>query len=92
MRSDILRADGSQQALFDEPYSFGESHFYPKEYAIMTGDEVITSCTFNNDTDRGVPFGESSDDEMCYQFALAYPAHALGNGASSLLGQADSCW
>jgi hypothetical protein len=44
--------------------------------------------TFNNDTDRGVPFGESSDDEMCYQFALAYPAHALGNGASSLLGQA----
>jgi len=30
--------------------------------------------------------------EMCYQFVLAYPAHALSNRAPSLIGVTDTCW
>jgi hypothetical protein len=29
---------------------------------------------------------------MCYQFVFAWPAHALSNGAFSLLGVPDTCW
>jgi hypothetical protein len=29
---------------------------------------------------------------MCYQFVFSWPAHALANGAPSLLGVTDTCW
>jgi len=58
----------------------------------LPGEQLVTSCTFNNTNDFGVPFGESSDAEMCYQFVFAWPAHTLTNGAFSLLGVPDTCW
>lgn len=35
--------------------------------------------------------GPFDNGEMCYAFVLAYPAHALDNGARSLLGANNAC-
>jgi hypothetical protein len=92
MSTTVKKADGTMLMVFDKPFSFGNETHYYQDYELKPGEQLITSCTFNNDTDLGVPFGESSDTEMCYQFTFAWPAHALSNGAASLLGVPDTCW
>jgi hypothetical protein len=92
MTSTIIRAGGMRDVVFDQPFSFGNETHYFSENVLMPGETLETSCTFMNDTNVGVPFGESSDTEMCYQFVFHYPAHALTNGAFSLLGVSDTCW
>jgi len=92
MKTSVLRAGGMMENVFDKPFSFGNETHYNVSVEVKPGDKLVTSCTFNNTNDVGVPFGESSDTEMCYQFVTAYPAHALSNGAPSLLGVTDACW
>jgi mono/diheme cytochrome c family protein len=92
MKTSVKHTNGMVETIFDKPFSFGNETHYYQDYELKAGEQLITSCTFNNDNDFGVPFGESSDTEMCYQFSFAYPAHALSNGAPSLLGVTDTCW
>ena len=92
MKTSVLRADGTMETIFDKPFSFGNEQHYKVSYQVKPGEKLVTSCSFNNTNDYGVAFGESSDTEMCYQFVNAYPAHALSNGAPSLLGVTDACW
>jgi hypothetical protein len=92
MMTKVNHMDGTSDVIFDKPFSFGNETHYFESYDLKPGETLNTSCTFNNDTDRGVPFGESTDTEMCYQFTFHYPAHALTNGAFSLLGVTDTCW
>ena len=92
MKTVVNRKDGTSEVLFDEPFSFGNETHYYQDYELKPGEKLVTSCTFNNTNDFGVPFGESSDAEMCYQFVFAYPAHALSNRAPSILGVTDTCW
>jgi hypothetical protein len=92
MQTSIRSMDGTVEDIFDKPFSFGNETHYYVDYELKPGQQLITTCTFLNDTDKGIPFGESSDTEMCYQFTFAYPAHAISNGAFSLLGVTDTCW
>ena len=92
MKTVANKLDGTTAVLMDEPFSFGNETHYPVSYDLMPGETLTTSCTFNNNTNGGVPFGESTNAEMCYQFTFAWPAHALVNFAPSLLGVTDSCW
>jgi hypothetical protein len=92
MQTSVKHAGGMMESIFDKPFSFGNETHYFADYELKAGDSLVTSCTFNNDTDNGVPFGESSDTEMCYQFTFHWPAHSLSNGAASLLGVTDTCW
>jgi hypothetical protein len=92
MSTSLKHLDGTMEMVFDKPFSFGNETHYPVDVELKPGESLVTSCTFNNDTDRGVPFGESSDTEMCYQFTWAYPAFAMSNGAASILGVQDTCW
>jgi hypothetical protein len=92
MSTSVNRTDGTSQVIFDEPFVFGSETHYFNAYDLMPGETLTTSCTFFNDNSFGVPFGESTDSEMCYQFVFHYPAHALSNGAFSLLGVTDTCW
>jgi hypothetical protein len=92
MKTDVLHTNGMLETIFDKPFSFGNETHYLQNYELKPGEKLVTSCTFNNTSDVGVPFGESSDTEMCYQFTYAWPAHALSNRASSLLGVTDTCW
>jgi hypothetical protein len=41
-----------------------------KPLVLGAGDNVITTCTYNNDTNNAVTFGENTGDEMCFNFAL----------------------
>jgi Copper type II ascorbate-dependent monooxygenase, C-terminal domain len=92
MMTSVVHTNGQMETLFDKPFTFGaETHYY-QDYELKPGENLVTSCTFNNTGDVGVPFGESSDTEMCYQFVFAWPAHALSNYAFSLLGVPDTCW
>jgi Copper type II ascorbate-dependent monooxygenase, C-terminal domain len=94
MTTVVNKLDGTKQTLFDEPFNFGYQRHYilDQEYSLLPGETLTTSCTFNNTNDFNVPFGESSDTEMCYQFTLSYPAHALANGVPSIIGVSDACW
>jgi hypothetical protein len=92
MTTAVKHTDGTMETIFDKPFSFGNETHYFASYELKAGDSLITSCSFNNDTAMGVPFGESSDTEMCYQFVFHWPAHSLSNGAASLLGVPDTCW
>ena len=92
MKTDVIHVDGTTETIFDKPFSFGNEQHYYVDYELKPGEKLKSSCTFNNTNDFGVPFGESSDTEMCYQFTYSWPAHALANGAGSLLGVTDTCW
>jgi hypothetical protein len=92
MKTDVKHTNGMVETLFDKPFSFGNETHYYSTYDLLPGEQLITSCSFNNTNDYGVPFGESSDTEMCYQFVFHWPAHSLSNGAASLLGVPDTCW
>jgi hypothetical protein len=92
MKTTVNHMGGMNEVIFDKPFSFGNETHYFEEYDLKPGETMTTSCTFDNDTDKGVPFGESTDTEMCYQFTFHYPAHSITNGAFSLLGVTDTCW
>jgi hypothetical protein len=92
MKTSVVRAGGMKEVVFDKPFVFGSETHYFVDVEVKPGESLETSCSFMNDNDFGVPFGESSDTEMCYQFTFHYPARALSNGAFSLLGVTDTCW
>jgi hypothetical protein len=92
MVTGVKHANGMMETIFDKPFSIGNETHYFAEYEPEPGETLQTSCAFHNDTDMGVPFGESSDTEMCYQFTFHWPAHSLSNRAASLLGVPDTCW
>lgn len=92
MRSVINRANGTQEQVFDMPFDFNHQIHYEVSVDLYPGDTITSTCTFFNDTAAAVPFGNSSDTEMCYQFAMASPASALKNGVFGLNGASNNCW
>jgi hypothetical protein len=92
MQAIVNHKDGTKEKIFDKPFDFNNQVHYFQPYDLAAGDTLTTNCTFNNTTDRGIPFGESSDSEMCYLFTFAWPAHALENNVISLIGATNTCW
>jgi cytochrome c5 len=92
MTAVINRKDGTKEIAHDKPFDFSTQDHFQVNYKLFPGDTITTTCKYNNTTDMGVPFGESSDSEMCYMFTYAWPANALENGATSLLGASNTCW
>jgi hypothetical protein len=94
MKVEIQHTDGSKVGLFDVPFSDKNQNFMETPAVVMAGDKILTTCTFMNTSDAtlawGGPFGNGSG-EMCYNFVLHYPAHALDNGTRSILGASNSC-
>jgi hypothetical protein len=73
-------ANGPLTVMHDEPFLFGEQGTYPLpggEVILNTGDVVTTTCTFTNNSSRNVTFGESTENEMCFNFAAYWPKGAL---------------
>jgi hypothetical protein len=94
MRSVVHRAAGGDEEVFNEPFDFNLQVHYMMNppVTLQPGDTITSTCSFNNDTGTGVAFGPSTTQEMCYQFAMAYPAYALDNGVISLIGATNTCW
>jgi cytochrome c5 len=71
---EILRMDGSIDVVHDEPFSADNQMTVPlDDVVIFNGDRIRTTCVYVNNTNRRVTFGNSSTDEMCFNFARFYP-------------------
>ena len=92
MQAFVNHKGGGKELIFEKPFDFNHQIHYLQPYELQPGDTLTAVCHYNNTTDMGVPFGESSDTEMCYNFTMAWPAHALENHVSSLIGATNTCW
>ncbi len=54
-------------------WNFGEQSWMPIDDILLPGDVVETHCAWDNTTDQTVGFGEKTENEMCYSFAMYYP-------------------
>ncbi len=72
--------DAVTTTLHDDAYNFSEQNYYlsSPEFAVEVGDKLETTCTWLNDTNGNVGWGESSNQEMCFTGLYRYPA--LGEG------------
>lgn len=61
-----------------------QRHYYVDRYQMNPGDQTQTTCYYTNNTGRTVSFGPNTENEMCYDFLMVYPASAAktecGNG------------
>jgi hypothetical protein len=86
MKFTVQKASGETIVLHDMPFNFEEQTTYPltPPVEIVSGDRITTTCTFSNDTDRAITFGENTGNEMCFNFALYEPMGAISCGAGGL--------
>jgi hypothetical protein len=79
MKFTVEKANGETITMHDKPFNFEEQTTYPMTppIEIVSGDRIITTCTFTNDTDRTITFGENTGNEMCFNFALYEPMGAI---------------
>jgi hypothetical protein len=73
MKTVINRKGGATEVLIDKPFDFNTQIAYPTPAVINPGDTLSTTCTFATPT----PFGQGTNEEMCYNFVMAYPAGGL---------------
>lgn len=95
MKSVVTRVGGgAPETVFDKPFRFDYQINYVANPAVVLqpGDSIQSTCTFMNTSGSNVAFGQSTNQEMCYQFAVSYPVGALNNGVPSLIGATDTCW
>jgi hypothetical protein len=79
--------DGHEMVLEDAPFNVDNQTNKPLDRVeLRTGDKVLTACTYDNQTSRTVRFGQNTDDEMCFNFALYYPMGSLRCTGGSILG------
>jgi len=76
MRTTVFRQGGGQETLIDKPFAFDGQIAYDTPMTIMPGDTLETECFY----DGSVAYGTGTNEEMCYNFVLAYPAGALAGG------------
>ena len=81
--TEILRGgdETDTDAITEVPlYNFENQEFYVNDppLQIMPGDAIRTTCTYDNPYDFTVRFGEETEDEMCFNFVMAYPIEMVG--------------
>jgi len=91
MKFTVKRKDGTEVVMHDAPFQFGEQGTYAldPEVIVNTGDVITTTCTYTNNTNKNITFGESTTNEMCFNFAPYWPKGAFscgGAGAGGLFG------
>jgi hypothetical protein len=95
MYTEVIRKDGTVEPVFDKPFRFDfQTHYDLDPFVkLQPGDKIRAECTYFNNTSAPVGYGQSSTQEMCYQFAFAYPAGALEKPSNfSLIGATNTCW
>jgi hypothetical protein len=91
MRTIVEREDGTKETVFDRGFDFSDQRVYQLDEPLKVGpgDRIRTTCTFDNASNKLVPFGESTDSEMCFNFVLAYPPGSLVTGG--FVGGVNRC-
>jgi hypothetical protein len=92
MKFTVKKKSGQEIVMHDQPWIYGEQGTYPVpngDVVVEAGDTITTICSYKNETNQDVRFGESTDDEMCFNFALYYPKGALrcGGGLGGIGGR-----
>jgi hypothetical protein len=82
MTTTVKRTNGTTETLIDTPFDFRSQGPHPTPMIVHQGDTLTTTCTWDNDTDANVRFGEGTGDEMCFNFVVAWPAGGLSSGTS----------
>ena len=79
MKFTVQKAGGMEIVMHDKDFNFEEQTTYPMmpPVEINAGDRIITTCTFDNDTNQTITFGENTGNEMCFNFALYEPMGAI---------------
>lgn len=73
-QQDIVRVDGSRETLVElSGWSFETQLFYEMPTTLAPGDQLITTCRFDNPTDSEVSVGTGTQDEMCFNFMYVTP-------------------
>ncbi|HET9956561.1 MAG TPA: hypothetical protein VFQ61_18795 [Polyangiaceae bacterium] len=73
MSTIIHRVDGTTDTLLDVPFDFNSQVTYSTPAIVNPGDTLSTTCDYAMPT----PFGAGTNQEMCYNFVIAYPAGGL---------------
>jgi hypothetical protein len=82
---------GPVEVLHDGPFAFEEQTIKPiKDTLIKEGDVLTTTCTFENNTDRNISFGENTADEMCINWVRYYPKGGFSCSRISTEAEAPS--
>jgi hypothetical protein len=91
MKFTLERANGEKIVMHDKSFNFEEQGQFDldKPLEVKKGDKLITTCTYDNDTDQTVTFGENTGNEMCFNFALYYPQGALKCNRPTMAGAAS---
>jgi hypothetical protein len=66
-------------------FNHQDTYFHNPPAVIRPGDAIRTTCTYRNDTDHDISFGERSEDEMCFNFIIVYPVNILKARTCGLL-------
>jgi hypothetical protein len=82
MKFTVEKSNGMSVVMHDDDFNFEEQTTYPMKPPVVVeaGDRIVTTCTFTNDTDRTITFGENTGNEMCFNFALYEPMGGLSCG------------
>jgi hypothetical protein len=66
--------------LYDGDYDFFHQLLYDiDDIALRAGDRIKVECTYENDGDQALHWGDSSRDEMCFVGMQLYPAIGYGS-------------
>jgi cytochrome c551/c552 len=71
---EVIRAgSGKREVITDRPFDFQEQTDEIIDVVVKNGDKISVTCTYKNDTNQTVMFGQLTDQEMCFNFAIYYP-------------------
>jgi hypothetical protein len=80
MRATAITENG-EIPIYDDAYDFNHQLWYTIDaMQLKAGDRVDVECTYENDTDRPLRWGDSALDEMCFINLSVYPAIGYGAG------------
>jgi hypothetical protein len=84
MKFTVKKKNGTEIVMHDGAFKFGEQQSYNLDPGVVieTGDTVYTTCSYTNNSTKNITFGESTTNEMCFNFASYWPAGALSCGFS----------
>ncbi len=81
-RTDITRAGRTLNLVEVPDWDFADQRAFtrdPETTLIQAGDSLRTTCTYGNTTGATIRFGEKTENEMCFNFVVAYPITRVAN-------------
>lgn len=79
--------DSLKELFVRDPYDFDNQHMDMVDLELAAGAATRVRCSYDNDTDKTVTFGESSHSEMCFFVGFALDSRGLQLCRSGAMGR-----